>query len=64
MKVLGWTPKGKLLPGQFTMSDAMTKALEVACEAYRTEAYQEKWPEEDRKALNVPEWKAPGWNRG
>ncbi len=53
----------RLLPGQFTMTDALTRAIEVAAEAYRTEAYQEEWPEEDRKALNVPARKDPSRRR-
>ena len=63
MKIYGWVPKGKLLPGQQTMNSALSEAIEVATEAYRTDAYTRKWPEEDRKALNVPEWKDPGRGR-
>jgi hypothetical protein len=44
-------------PGMFTMSQALTTALEKAGEAYRQELFLEDWPEEDRKALNVPAWK-------
>jgi hypothetical protein len=47
----------RLLPGQLAMGEALAKALEVANEAYRAEAYQEDWPDADRNALNVPKWK-------
>ena len=39
------------------MSQALTTALEKAGEAYRKELFLEDWLEDDRKALNVPEWK-------
>ena len=55
--------KRKLLPGQFSMAEALTEAIGKANDAYEVEAYQYEWPEEDRKALNVPKSKAPGWKR-
>jgi hypothetical protein len=53
----------KLLSGQFTMSEALTNAIETMGDAYKEDAWQYEWPEEDRKALNVPRWKAPGWKK-
>ena len=50
----------RLLPGQFTMTGALTKALEVANEAYTHEAWKEDWSEEDWRALKVPEKKVRG----
>jgi hypothetical protein len=49
--------------GQHTMTEALIKALEAANEAYQTDAWQKKWPEADRKAMNVPEEKDPGRDR-
>jgi len=44
-------------PGLFTMSQARTTTLEKAGDAYRRDLFLEDWPEDDRKALNVPAWK-------
>lgn len=47
-------------PGPDTMGQALIKAIEAANKAYQTDAWQRKWPEADRKAMNVPEEKDPG----
>lgn len=55
LKKTDW--RKRLLPGQFSIDEALAEALRKASDAFRDEAYKQDWPEEDRKALNVPEEK-------